>query len=82
MLCYSEKVWYGWLNPSSNHNRFRVWDYRQVFERYFSKINLVVTDRDVVNFETARPRILPEFLSDNLNDDSVTLIKVIARQPK
>ena len=82
MLCYSEKVWDGWLNPSSNHNRFRIWDYRQVFERYFNEMNLVVTERDEVAYEVARPRIRPEFIRENLSDDSVTLIKVTVRQPK
>lgn len=82
MLCYSKKVWYGWLNPSSNHNRFRVWDYRKVFERYFNNVNLVVTERNQTAFEAALPRILPEFLSGNLSEDSVTIIKVIARQPR
>jgi len=82
MLCYSEKIWYSWLNPSSNHNRFRVWDYRKVFERHFADVNLVVTERDQTAFDNALPRILPEFISGNLSDDSVTLIKVIARQPR
>lgn len=79
MLCYSEKIWYGWLNPSSNHNRFRVWDYRRVFEKYFSEVDLTVIARDKENFEKAKARIRPEFLSGNPEDDSVTVIKVVAR---
>ena len=82
MLCYSKKVWYGWLNPSSNHNRYRVWDYRQAFEQHFSNVNLIISERDEVAFEAIRPRILPEFMHGDLAEDSVTLIKVIARQPK
>lgn len=27
MLCYSENVWRRWLNPPSNLNRLRIWDY-------------------------------------------------------
>ena len=82
MLCYSKKIWYGWLNPSSNHNRFRIWDYRQVFDHYFDNVEIIITERDQATFKAARPRILPEFISGNLDDDSVTLIKVIARKPK
>ena len=35
MLHYSEAAWRRWLNPTSNHNRYRVWDYRRVFEAAF-----------------------------------------------
>jgi hypothetical protein len=82
MLCYSKKVWVGWLNPSSNHNRYRVWDYRQAFEQHFADVNLIVTERDETAFEAIRPRIRSEFMRGDLAEDSVTLIKVIARQPK
>ncbi|MBT3413132.1 MAG: class I SAM-dependent methyltransferase [Anaerolineae bacterium] len=81
MLCYSAKVWYGWLNPSSHHNRFRVWDYQRVFEKYFDAVELTVVERDEAAFEATRPRIQPEFISGNLDDDSVTLIKVITHKP-
>ena len=81
MLCFSEKFWYGWLNPSSNHNRFRLWDYRQAFERHFSDVAITVSERDKVAFKIAQARIRPEFISGNLDDDSVTLIKVIVRKP-
>ncbi|MBT3413238.1 MAG: hypothetical protein HN424_04170 [Candidatus Jacksonbacteria bacterium] len=81
MLSYSEKVWYGWLNPSSNHNRFRVWDYEKVFERYFNQVEIIVNERDETAFKTTRSRIRPEFISGNLDDDSVTLIKVITKTP-
>ncbi|MCP4138903.1 MAG: hypothetical protein GY755_01175 [Chloroflexi bacterium] len=82
MLCYSEKIWYGWLNPSSNHNRYRLWDYEKAFEQYFSDVNLVVTERDEATFEAIRPRIRPEFMRGDIAEDSVTLIKVFAREPK
>ncbi|MBT4310936.1 MAG: hypothetical protein HOD49_11040 [Anaerolineae bacterium] len=82
MLCYSKKIWYGWLNPSSNHNRFRVWDYRKVFERYSNKVEIIISERDEIAFKATCSRIRPEFISGNLDDDSVTLIKVITQQPK
>ena len=82
MLCYSEKFWVGWLNPSSNHNRYRVWDYEKAFETYFFDVNLIITERDEAAFEAIAPRIRPEFMRGDMAEDSVTLIKVFARQPK
>jgi len=81
MLAYSKQVWYSWLNPSSNHNRYRVWEYRRVFESSFSQVELTVLQRNQAEFEKARPRIRPEFISGNLEDDSVELIRVIVSQP-
>lgn len=82
MLSYSEGIWRGWLNPTSNHNRFRLWHYREVFEKYFEKVRVDVLERDEPAFQKARPRIRPEFLSGNVQDDSVTLILVMAEQPR
>jgi SAM-dependent methyltransferase len=82
MLCYSKSAWYGWLNPSSNHNRYRLWDYRRAFEASFSNVEITVLARDEVNFAKARARIRPEFLSGSMDDDAVTLIRVVVSQPK
>src|SRR5215213_2597510 len=38
MLRFSESTWRRWLNPSSNHNRYRVWDYRRAFEACFAQV--------------------------------------------
>jgi hypothetical protein len=81
MLTYSERTWRGWLNPSSNHNRFRLWDYRRVFEEYFGKVELQILQRDEAAFEKARPRLRPEFVSGNPAEDSVTLVRIIASEP-
>lgn len=81
MLAYSKQVWYGWLNPSSNHNRYRVWDYRRVFEASFSHVDLTVLQRNQAEFQKALPRIRPEFLSGSVEDDSVELIRVVVSQP-
>ena len=35
MLRFSESTWRTWLNPSSNHNRYRLWNYRNAFEACF-----------------------------------------------
>lgn len=82
MLSYSEKVWFGWLNPTSHHNRFRLWDYRRVFEKYFEVVDIEILERKEAEFEKARPRIRPEFISGNIQDDSVTLIRVLASKPR
>ncbi len=82
MFSYSEKVWRGWLNPTSNHNRFRLPDYRRVFGKYFGQVEIQILERDPQAFEKARPRIRPEFLGGNAGEDAVTLILVVASQPK
>lgn len=82
MLCYSKSAWYGWLNPSSNHNRYRLWDYRRAFESSFSKVDILVRGRDETGFQKVRARIRPEFISGNLADDTVTQIRVAASQPR
>jgi hypothetical protein len=78
MLAYSEKTWRKWLNPTSNHNRFRLWDYRRVFQQCFERVDIHVLARDEEQLENARGRIRSEFLSGDLEDDSVTLILVVA----
>ena len=82
MLTYSERVWRGWLNPTSNHNRLRLWDYRRIFDKYFGKVEIDILERDLAAFEKVRRRIRPEFLSGNSQDDSITLILIQAGQPR
>lgn len=82
MLHYPEKIWFGFLNPTSHHNRFRLWDYRNVFEKYFENVEIQILERDEAAFEKARSRVRPEFVSGNLHDDSVTLILVTASRPR
>ena len=81
MLTYSRSVWYGWLNPSSNHNRYRLWEYRRAFAASFARVDLAVLQRDEAAFQEVRPRIRPEFLGANAEDNAVTLIRVVASQP-
>lgn len=82
MLCYEEKTWRTWLNPTSNHNRLRVWDYRKIFESSFDNVEVEVLERDEVSFDRVRRRILPEFISGDATDDSVTLVCITARAPR
>lgn len=82
MLCYSEKSWRKWLNPSSNHNRYRYHDYRRVFEYAFQQVDIRILAQELSAFKTALPRIRPEFLVGDESINAVTLIRVIASYPK
>ena len=82
MLTFSEGVWKNWLNPTSNLNRFRLRDYRRVFESLFDEVDIQVLEREPDAFAAARPRIRPEFLTGDVEHDSVTLIRVVAHSPK
>jgi hypothetical protein len=78
MLRFSEVTWRRWLNPSSNHNRYRLWDYRRAFEAFFGQVEIQVLTREEEAFRKILPRIRPEFLSGNLEEDAVGLIEVVA----
>lgn len=82
MLTFSESAWKNFLNPTSNLNRFRLNDYKKIFETYFEKTTIAVIARQEDEFRKARARIRPEFLTGNEATDSVTLISVFAESPK
>lgn len=82
MLTYSKAAWQHWLNPTSNLNRFRLDDYRRVFENIFTPVEITILEQDEAAFERIRPRIRPEFVTGNINIDSVTQIQVIAHRSK
>lgn len=81
MLRFSESVWRKWLNPSSHHNRYRLWDYRRAFEACFDHVEIEVLSQDVEAFRKLMPYIRAEFVSGNLQEDAVTLIRVTASNP-
>jgi hypothetical protein len=81
MLCYSEQTWSNWLNPTSHLNRLRSSDYRNIFSAAFQEVKIVVDARDLNNFLLARPGIKKEFLSGNDDEDSTTLIHILASNP-
>lgn len=85
MLSYSEKIWRTWLNPPSNLNRWRYQDYRRVFEKYFSTVEITVQQSNPAAFQKASQRIRPEFLSAEPRDkdtEAATFIAVSAAGPK
>ena len=81
MLTFSERVWKNFLNPTSNLNRFRLTNYREVFDAYFQKVDIAVLERLEDEFRAARPHIRPEFLTGDEAVDSVGLIQVLAESP-
>jgi hypothetical protein len=82
MLMFSETIWKQFLNPTSNLNRFRLPDYRNVFDACFGKVEIVVTGRNEAEFKIARKRIRPEFITGDDSVDSVGLIYIFAESPK
>lgn len=81
MLRFSERTWRRWLNPSSNHNRYRVWDYRRVFTSCFEQVEIEILSREEAAFRKVLPHLRPEFVSGNLEEDAVGLILVVASKP-
>lgn len=81
MLSFSKTVWKNWLNPTSNLNRYRIWDYRNIFNRYFRDNQINILERDLEHFNKAKNRIRQEFKSGNESQDSVVNIVVISSQP-
>lgn len=82
MLCYTKDTWYSWLNPTSHHNRWRLLQYQALFEELFSTVKIDILERDYTNFDKVKFRIQPEFLSGDVETDAVTLIKVLAKNPR
>lgn len=81
MLRFSENTWHKWLNPSSNHNRYRLWDYRRVFEACFGMLEIEILTREEETFRKLKPHIRPEFMSGNMEEDAATTVRIIASQP-
>jgi SAM-dependent methyltransferase len=81
MLRFSENTWRTWLNPSTNHNRYRLWNYRDVFKACFRLVEIEVLSRQDEAFRKLLPRIRPEFVSGNMDEDAVGVILVVASKP-
>jgi SAM-dependent methyltransferase len=80
MLCYRSTIWKNWLNPTSNLNRYRIWDYRNIFNRYFKDILVKILERDLEHFKIIKNRIRQEFKSGNDSQDSAVSIVILASQ--
>jgi hypothetical protein len=81
MLCYTERQWRQLLNPGSNLNRLRAWDYERLFSQRFGRVRVEPFYSDLIAFRAARHRIRPEFLSGDEARDAVTHVLLRASQP-
>jgi SAM-dependent methyltransferase len=81
MLRFSERTWRRWLNPSSNHNRYRLWDYRRAFNICFDQVEIEVLSREEDAFRKVMGHLRPEFISGNMDEDAVGTIQVVALKP-
>jgi SAM-dependent methyltransferase len=81
MLRFSERTWRNWLNPSTNHNRYRLWNYREIFEASFKQVDIDILARQAEEFRKVMDHARPEFVSGDIDEDSVTLIRVVASGP-
>jgi len=81
MLRFSEGAWRKWLNPSSNHNRYRLWDYRRAFNACFEQVEIEILSREDEAFRKVMDRLRPEFVSGNMDEDAVGTIQVVALKP-
>ncbi len=81
MLRFSESTWRNWLNPSSNHNRYRVWNYCNAFGACFEQVEIEVVTREEEAFRKALPYIRPEYVSGNMDEDCIGVIRVITSKP-
>jgi SAM-dependent methyltransferase len=81
MLRFSENTWRTWLNPSTNHNRYRLWNYRAAFKECFEQVEITALTREEEAFRKLLPRIRPEFISGNIEEDTVGVILIIASKP-
>jgi SAM-dependent methyltransferase len=81
MLRFSEDTWRTWLNPATNHNRYRLWNYRDAFKACFKQVEIKILTREEEAFRKLLPRIRPEFVSGNLEEDAVGVILLIASKP-
>ena len=81
MLTFSDLTWKYLLNPSSNLNRMRVYDYQNHFHKYFKAVKIKILEKDPLLFEQMRKRIRPEFIHGELEFDSTLQIQLTAEHP-
>jgi SAM-dependent methyltransferase len=82
MLRFSESTWRKWLNPSTNHNRYRLWNYRSVFEACFEQVEIKILASEADAFRELLPYIRPEFISADQAENFASLILVTASKPR
>lgn len=81
MLCYRESTWRRFLNPPSNLNRLRLWDYQSIFKSCFRQVDVRVVETDRESFQRTQSRIRPAFLCGDVSQDAAVRLCVCAHQP-
>jgi hypothetical protein len=81
MLTFSQAAWRRYLNPPSNLNRLRAWQFEAVFNRHFGNVAMQVIDALPAEFNRIRARIRPEFLSGQEALDAAGILSIWATQP-
>jgi SAM-dependent methyltransferase len=82
MYCHAESRWKRWLNPSSNLNRWRPWQYETAFKAYFNRVRIFNLESNISAFRNVKDRMLPEFISGEDDVDAVTRIQISASKPR
>lgn len=81
MLFFSERAWRV-LDPPTHLNRLRVWQYEEIFRRYFDEVSIFVLERKLPLFLRFEDRIQPEFLSGDPEVDAMTSIVLVTKKPR
>jgi len=81
MLRFSESTWRNWLNPSSNHNRYRLWNYRRAFEACFGRVEIEILTCEEQAFRKLQPYIRSEFISGDMEQDAAATFRILASGP-
>lgn len=82
MYCHTDVRWKRWLNPSSNLNRWRSWQYETAFKAYFNRVRIFNLESDLSAFRHVKDRIQAEFKSGEDEVDAVTRIQISASKPR
>lgn len=79
MLTFSASTWKKWLNPTSNLNRYRIPQYRAIFEEDFHTVTISVLESEPGAFAAVKKDIRAEFLSGDDALDCATIIALKAQ---
>jgi len=81
MLCYPDKIWQKYLNPSSNLNRWRPWQYQQSLSKYFRNVKVDILTTNIPAYLQVKERIQPQYIRGDIENDAATLISIFGKQP-
>ncbi len=81
MLCYPDKTWQRYLNPSSNLNRWRSWQYEQTLSQHFNSLQIEILSTNIPAYMLVKKRIQTKYISGIDEKDAATLISIFGQQP-